>query len=82
MNASATGPSAPNSFSAAVLGRTARWGRVRPRAAVMLIAHRRLTRRDQHVLGHDLPVAATTAGSRPSSTRTATSVPIRVTGPE
>ena len=56
MNASATGLSAQNSFSAAVLGRTARRGEA-GRSAVVLVADRRLAGRDQEVLGDDLPGA-------------------------
>ena len=53
MNASATGPSAQNAFSAAVFG-PHRPPRRRPRAAVVVIEHRGLTRRDQDMLGDDL----------------------------
>ena len=53
-NASATGPNARNAFSAAVLGRAARRGRVRARAAVVVVDDAGLTRRDQRVFGVDL----------------------------
>jgi len=48
----------------------------------MLITDRCLTRRDQHVLSHDLPGAVRDRQQPPSSVRSLTSVPISRVGTE